>query len=194
MSQTIALAIVAVVLAGPWPGARPAEQKFPGKGTLTIVTGPVAMFIHYLDGSGKPVELRLRDLSYAEPDLTLSKQLNALSKRPCGVGDVVNINRDPIAAHATGLDAAGIGRFSWLISGQYTSDGKRWWFKGRVQPMDGPYKFDKQDFGSRDFMAEVSTRIGSTFHGAQFSVTMTGSLPVSIDGICSLTSAGQGLV
>ncbi len=99
----------------------------------------------------------------------------------------VNIPKEAIGAEATGADALGIGNFSWLISGQYASDGKRWWFKGEVKPKDGPYKFDKKTWGTRDWWAEVSTRIGSNFSGTKFDVYMTGSFKVSIDGVCNVS-------
>lgn len=186
--------IAALVCAAGAPAAWSAGQKFPGKGTVTIVTGPLPLLVHYLDGGGKPVKVPLRDLNYAKPDLTRSKLLNALAKRPCGAGDIVNIPKDAIGAEATKLDAAGIGNFSWLVTGQYTSDGKRWWFKGEVKPKDGPYNFDAKTWGARDWWKEVATRLGAAFPGKEFDVYMTGSLPVSIDGVCNLNSAGQAIV
>ncbi len=171
-----------------------AESKFPGKGVVTIGAGPMPLLVHYVDGSGKTVQVKLRDIHYAQPDISKSKELNALAKSPCGAGDVINIPTSAIGAETTGVDVAGIGRFVWLINGQYTSDGKRWQFKGTVKPKDDKYDFNKGKDGERAFWAEVSTRIGSTFPGKEFSVRIAGSLPVSITGVCNLNSAGEALV
>jgi hypothetical protein len=171
-----------------------ADQKFPGKGAVTIGAGAISLFVHYLDGSGKPVEVNLRDIHYAKPDLAKSKELAALSKSPCGVGDVVKVSKSAIAAEATGVDAAGIGRFVWLITGQYTTNGKSWQFEGTVRPKDDQYNFNKGRDGDRAFWAEVSTRLGARFPGKEFRVRIEGSLPVGIRGVCSLNSAGEALV
>jgi len=95
---------------------------------------------------------------------------------------------------ATGADAAGIGRFVWLVKGQYTTDGARWQFNGTASSKEDFYNFDKKQWGERAFWAEVSTRIGSAFKGTDFKVSIDGSLPISITGTCTLNSAGQALV
>lgn len=172
-----------------------AEQKFPGKGVVTLGSGPLPLLLHYIGGSQTPAVVRLRDLSYEKPDLTRSKSLKALANRPCGVGDEINLAPDPIAAQATGADALGIGGFSWLVSGKYSSDGKRWWFKGQVKPKDGPWDFDKKDAGARKYWAEEATRLGAALvPGKPFDVNITGSLAVSIEGVCNLNAAGEALV
>lgn len=171
-----------------------ANEKFPGKGLVTIGTGPIPLFVHYLDGSGKPAQVELRNIHYAKPELARSKELAVLAKSPCGTGDVVNIKSSAIGAEATGVDAAGIGRVVWLLSGQYTTDGQRWQFQGAVRPKDDRYDFNMGRDGERAFWAEVSTRLGAAFRGKEFNVQIQGSLPVSISGVCSLDSAGKALV
>jgi hypothetical protein len=189
MAGLAALAIMTLAQAA-WS----ANQTFPGRGVVTIGTGPIPLLVHYLDGSGKAAQVKLRDIHYAKPELARSKELAALAKSPCGVGDVVNINNSAIAAEATGLDAAGIGRFVWLITGKYTTDGKRWQFQGAVRPKEDKYDFNKGKDGERAFWAEVSTKLGATFPGKEFTVRIQGSLPVGISGICGLNSAGEALV
>jgi len=186
--------IASLVLIALAQAAWSANQSFPGKGVVTIGTGPIPLLVHYLDGSGKPAQVKLRDIHYAKPELARSKELAALARSPCGVGDVVNIKSSAIGAEATGVDAAGIGRFVWLITGQYTTDGKRWQFQGAVRPKDDKYDFNKSRDGQRAFWAEVSTKLGATFPGKEFTVRIQGSLPVGISGACSLNSAGEALV
>lgn len=189
VSGVAALALMTLAQAA-WSG----DQRFPDKGAVTIGTGPIPLIVHYVDGSGKPVQVKLRDIQYAKPELVRSKELAALAKSPCGLGDVVKITNSAIGAEATGVDAAGIGRFVWLITGQYTTDGKRWQFEGTVRPKDDKYDFNKGKDGERAFWAEVSTRLGASFPGRQFTVRIQGSLPVGIRGVCSLNSAGEALV
>lgn len=167
--------------------------KFPDKGVVTIGKGPLPLFVHYLDGTGQTVRKSLRDLKFEEPPLAKSKELAALAKRPCGRGDVVNLTSS-LPGVATGADAAGIGRFVWLVKGQYTTDGARWQFNGTASSKEDFYNFDKKQWGERAFWAEVSTRIGSAFKGTDFKVSIDGSLPISITGTCTLNSAGQALV
>lgn len=172
-----------------------ADQKFPGKGVVTLGNGPLPLLLHYIGGSQAPVTVKLRDLSYEKPDMTLSRSLKALASRPCAAGGQIDLSPDPIAARATGADALGIGGFSWLVSGRYSSDGKRWWFKGQVKPKDGPWDFDRKDAGARKYWAEEATRLGATLiPGKPFDVNISGSLPVSIDGACNLNAAGEALV
>ena len=189
MAGSAALALMTLTQA-----ASSANQTFPGKGLVTIATGPIPLLVHYLDGSGKAAQVKLRDIHHAKPELARSKELAALAKSPCGVGDVVNINSSAIAAEATGVDAAGIGRFVWLITGKYTTDGKRWQFQGAVRPKEDKYDFNKGKDGERAFWAEVSTKLGATFPGKKFTVRIQGSLPVGISGVCGLNSAGEALV
>lgn len=168
--------------------------KFPAKGVVTVGTGPLPLFVHYLNGSGLKVKTSLRDLSYAPPDLALSKELQLLALRPCAVGDQVILKDSRIEGKTTGADAAGIGRFVWLVSGRYASDGRKWQFNGTVAAKDDLYNFNKSRDGARSTWAEVSTRLGSKFDGKEFWIQITGSLPVSINGVCSLDSKGQALV
>lgn len=171
------------------------DQKFPGKGVVTLGSGPLPLLMHYVGGSQTPVELKLRNLSYEMPDLTRSKSLKALASRPCGVGDEIKVPPHAVAAQATGADSLGIGGFSWLVSGRYSSDGKRWWFKGQVKPKDGPWDFDKKDAAARKYWAEQATRLGAALvPGKPFDVKITGFLDISIDGVCNLSSAGEALV
>lgn len=186
--------VVALALITSGNATRAADQKFPGKGLVTIGAGPIPLLIHYFDGSGKPAQVNLRELHYAKPELVRSKELAALAKSPCSIGDVVKIEKSAIGAEATGVDAAGVGRFVWLIAGKYTSDGKRWQFQGTVQPKDDRYDFSKGKDGERAFWAEVSTRLGATFPGKEFTVKIQGSLSVSISGVCNLNAAGAALV
>lgn len=186
-----------VSLAGPWFAGNTLAQstpKFPAKGVVTIGKGPLPLFVHYLDGSGQKVKLSLRDLSYAPPDVALSKELQLLAARPCAIGDQVALQDSRIEGKATGADAAGIGRFVWRVSGRYASDGRKWWFNGTVAAKDDLYNFNKARDGARSAWAEVSTLLGSKFDGKEFWIQITGSLPVSINGVCTLDSRGQALV
>lgn len=197
-SQCHAWALAALVgLAGPGLAGNAFAQstpKFPAKGVVTIGTGPLPLLVHYLDGSGQKVKVSLRDLSYAPPDLALSRELQFLATRPCAVGDQVTLRDSRIEGRATGADAAGIGRLVWRISGQYASDGRKWWFKGTVATKDDLYNFNKARDGARSTWAEVSTWLGSKFDGKEFWIQITGTLPVSINGVCTLDSKGQALV
>lgn len=189
--EGITLVLLAMVCQPAWS----AEQKFPGKGVVTLGSGPLPLLLHYIGGSQQPVVVKLRDLSYEPPDLARSKALKALATRPCGVGDQVTLASDPIAGQATGADALGIGGFSWLVSGTYSSDGRRWWFKGQVKPKDGPWDFDKKDAGARARWAEEATQLGAALiPGKPFDVNISGSLSLGIAGVCNLNSAGEALV
>lgn len=189
--RCIAVAAIAIAASG---GASAETKKFPGKGIVKIGSGPVPLVVNYLSNTGNNVQVSLRDLSYESPDLSLSKELASVAKSPCSRGDVVNVSQSSIAGKATGRDAAGIGRFVWLISGQYTTDGQRWQFQGFVTPKDDYYNFNKGKDGEREFWAEVSTAIGSAFPGKAFSVRIQGRLPVSIAGFCGMNSAGEAIV
>lgn len=181
----------------PWVAGNAIAQstpKFPSRGVVIIGKGPLPLFVHYLDGSGQKVKVSLRDLSYAPPNLALSKELQLLAANPCAVGDQVTLLDSRIEGKATGTDAASIGRFVWLVSGQYASDGRSWWFNGTVAAKDDLYNFNKGRDGARSTWAEVSTWLGSKFDGKEFWIQITGSLPVSINGSCSLDSRGQALV
>lgn len=175
-------------------GAWSADQKFPGKGVVTFPSGPLPLLIHYINGSGKDIEVKLSDVHYAEPDLTRSKELRGFAKLPCQVGEVVNLPPSPIAAEATGADALGIGRFSWVAKGQFTSDGKSWNFTGTLTPVNGTYKFEKAAWGDRKWWAEVATRLGASFPGKEFAASMVGTLDFAIHGTCTLNAAGEALV
>jgi len=167
---------------------------FPSKGTVTYAKGPLPLLIHYIDGNGTEVNVKLTDITYAEPDLTLSKELQKFAKMPCEVGQVVDLPTGAIAARATGVDALGIGRFSWVVKGQYTSDGNSWNFVGTLTPVNGTYEFKKKDWGERKWWAEVSTRLGATFDGTAFKATIVGTTDFAIKGTCGLNSAGQAIV
>lgn len=192
MVQLYAL-IAGVCLAGaslPAAGA----QTFPGKGSVTFPSGPLPLLIHYVDGSGTPVNVKLTDINYAEPDLAQSKELRKFAMLPCEVGQVVNLPPSPISARAIGTDALGIGRFSWVIKGQYTSDGKSWNFGGKLTPVNGTYEFKKKDWGERKWWAELATRLGTTFPGTSFKANIVGTTDFTIHGACSLTAAGEAIV
>ena len=176
-----------------WGSIAWAASKYPGKGVVTIGKGPLPLLVHYLDGSGRKVKVDLRDLSFAQPALERSKELNALAKSPCSKGDVVKV-KSAIGAEATGADAAGIGRFVWLIDGNYTSDGTKWQFAGTVKPKDDRYNFNKAKDGDRKLWAEVATLLGAKMKGNDFAIQIDGSLLVGISGICSMNSAGQAIV
>lgn len=166
--------------------------KFPSKGMISIGKGPVPLLVHYVDGTGKSVKLQLRDLQYEQPQLTKSKELQDLAKRPCGRGDVVVI-RSRIAGAASGSDAAGIGRFVWQIEGRFTTDGERWQFEGKASPRSDLYDFNKETDGSRAIWAEVLTRIGASFSGKSFKIQIDGSLPIGISGICGSNTSGTSI-
>lgn len=171
-----------------------ADQKFPNKGVVTFHTGPVPLLIHYITGSGQPVDVKLSDIKYADPDLARSKELQKFAKLPCEVGQVVKLPPSPMAAATKGADALGIGRFSWVANGNYTSDGKSWNFTGRLTPVNGTYKFAKAEWGQRAWWAEVATRLGAAFPGKEFSVTIVGTRDFAIHGTCMLNAAGEALV
>lgn len=184
----------AIVFALTSQGAWSAGQKFPNKGNATFPKGPLPLLIHYVNGSGKDVEVKLGDIQYAKPDLTRSKELQKFARLPCEIGQVVNLPASPIAAEATGADALGIGRFSWIANGQYTSDGRSWNFTGTLTPLNGTYKFAKAAWGDRKWWAEIATRLGSSFPGKEFSATIAGTLDFAIHGTCTLNAAGEALV
>lgn len=171
-----------------------ADQKFPNKGVVTFPAGPLPLLIHYISGSGQPVDVKLSDIKYADPDLTRSKELQKFAKLPCEVGQVVKLPPSPIAAATKGADALGIGRFSWVANGNYTSDGKSWNFTGTLTPVNGTYKFAKAEWGERAWWAEVATRLGATFPGKEFSANIAGTLKFAIHGTCTLNAAGEALV
>lgn len=168
-------------------------QQFPSRGIVKLGPGPLPLLIHYLDGSGKPVQTQLRNLSFAPPPLAHSKELAVIARHPCGRGDVVQVSSS-LPGQATGADAAGIGRFVWQLTGRFTTDGARWQFNGSATPKDDVYDFDKQAWGTRPFWAEVSTRLGATFPGERFSIRLSGKVDVGISGTCDRNSAGDALV
>ncbi len=170
------------------------SASYPAKGVARIGTGPLPLLVHYLEKSGKKVQVTLRDLSFAAPDLRKSKELAALARRQCGAGDMVEIRNSRIPAEATGADAVGIGRFVWLVTGRFSTDGKKWWFEGTITAKDDLYDFNKGKDGERALWAEVSTRLGAAFDGKQFWIQITGTLPVNITGTCTQSSAGQSIV
>jgi len=170
-----------------------ATQKFPSKGTVKIGSGPLPLLVHYIDASGKTVELSLRDFQFEPPPISKSKELAAIASTPCSRGDFVNV-ASKLEGKARGTDAAGIGRFVWLVRGKYVTDGTKWWFDGTAASADDTYDFNKEKDGARAFWAEVSTRIGAAFPGKSFKVHITGSLPIRIDGPCESNIAGQVLV
>jgi len=174
-------------------GAGLAQAKFPSKGSATIGTGPLPLLIHYIDGSGKPVRVELRNLRFQPPPLAKSKELAALANRPCSRGDVVEVN-SRLEGAAEGQDAAGIGRFVWIVRGQYTSDGQKWQFNGAASAKDDFYDFNKGKDGERAFWQEVATRLGAAFPGKAFKVQIGGSVSVGIAGICGLSASGSALV
>lgn len=186
--------IVAVCLVGSTLPGLTAGEKFPAKGSVTFPKGPLPLLIHYVDGSGTQVNVKLADIAYAEPDLSKSKELQRFATMPCAVGQVVNLPPSPIAARATGADALGIGRFSWIAKGQYTSDGSSWNFVGTLTPVNGTYEFKKQDWGQRQWWAEVATRLGAAFPGTAFKANIVGTADFAVHGTCSLNSAGQAIV
>ena len=161
---------------------------------MTFPKGPLPLLIRYITGSGKDVEVKLTDIRYADPDLTRSKELRMFAKLPCEIGQVVNLPPSPIAAEATGPDALGVGRFSWVAKGQYTSNGNSWNFVGTLTPVNGPYKFEKKAWGERKWWAEVATRLGAAFPGTEFSANISGTLDFAILGMCNLNAAGEALV
>jgi hypothetical protein len=170
-----------------------AQQKFPGKGEVKIGSGPLPLLIHYVDGTGAPVQVELRRMQFQPPPLQKSKELAAIAKLPCGKGDVVNVS-SRLEGVASGTDAAGIGRFIWLLDGQYTTDGEKWSFVGKARANDDLYDFNKGKDGERAFWQEVATKLGSSFPGKSFRVKISGSVDVGISGVCGLNSAGQVLV
>lgn len=193
MNQSVA-AGCAIAFAFASHGAWSAEQKFPNKGVATFPKGPLPLLIHYVNGSGEEVEVKLSDIQYAEPDLTRSKELQRFATLTCELGQVVKLPASPIAAAATGADALGVGRFSWIANGQYTSDGNSWNFTGPLTPVNGTYKFAKAAWGERKWWAEIATRLGASFPGKEFSANITGTLDFAIHGTCTLNAAGEALV
>lgn len=186
--------LVPLILVGSIFPAMAASSKYPGKGSLSFPKGPVPLLIHYIDGKGTPVDIKLTDIAYAEPDLSQSKELQRFAKMPCEIGQVVNLPPSPIAARATGVDVLGIGRFSWVAKGQYTSDGNSWNFVGTLTPVNGTYEFKKRDWGERKWWAEVSTRLGAAFPGTAFKANIVGTTDFAIRGTCGLNSAGEAIV
>lgn len=168
-------------------------QQFPGRGVVRIGAGPLPLLVHYLDGSGKPVQTELRNLSFAPPPLAVSKELALIARQPCSRGDAVQVSSS-LPGEATGADAAGIGRFVWQLTGRFTTDGTKWQFNGSAAPKDDVYDFDKQAWGTRPFWAEVSTRLGATFPGTKFSIRLSGKVTVGINGTCDRNAAGDALV
>lgn len=140
------------------------------------------------------MDVKLSDIQYADPDLTQSKELQRFAKLPCELGQVVNLPPSPIAARATGLDAVGIGRFSWVLKGQYTSDGRSWNFTGTMTPVNGTYEFKRAEWGQRRWWAEISTILGAGFPGKEFSANIVGTRDFAIHGTCALNAVGEALV
>jgi hypothetical protein len=191
--DTVMVRLVTACISGSVACTVLAQAKFPSKGAVTIGRGPLPLLIHYVDASGKAVQTDLRNLQFEPPPIDKSKELAALAKRPCSVGDVANID-SKLEGQALGADAAGIGRFVWAIKGQYTSDGRKWQFIGTATSKDDYYDFNKGRDGERAFWQEVATQLGATFPGKAFKVQIKGSLAVAAHGVCELSAAGEVIV
>src|SRR5690349_16547842 len=92
------------------PLSAAAAARFPAKGTVKLSPTPVALLLHYIDGTGNGVLAHLREFHYATPDFTRASALKAVAAAPCSRGDRIKISASRFEGDATGIDAAGIGR------------------------------------------------------------------------------------
>ena len=190
--QTRALGVVAIsLLSFLTASARADTPKFPGRGRAELTRiDPVSLLVNYVSASSKPVSGRLRELKYEAPNLNLSKSLIGILVHPCERGDRIEVSNSRFTGATRGVDAAGIGRFVWVLNGIYSSTGATWAFDGTLRPAEDVYDFDADSKGSRSLAAEVSTRLGAMLPGRPFRITIVGSIRVSVSGVCGLSAPG----
>lgn len=137
---------------------------------------------HYMEGSGKPLQANFSELGADGVGPEQFKKFRALVSNE-DLADGTYKVEDKLGWQTQSLNArAAYGRVVLQLSGELTVSGGQYSFTGTVTALPDLYDFDKQPWGRRTFMGEVSTRGGAMLDGKPFYNVFQGGKNVNKSG------------
>jgi hypothetical protein len=140
---------------------------------------------HYVEGKGTSMQANFSELGADKVNSENFPGYQSLVSNE-DLADGTYKVHDSIGFQTDSLNArAAYGRVVLVLDGTLTVSGGQYSFKGSITAPPDLYDFDKQPWGARTFMGEVSTRAGALLPGKPFYNVFNGGKQVNTSGSLS---------